>query len=128
MAGSGDVRGELALSVEGEAFTLAFTPNALCDLEEETGKTVVQWARDIEAVVASEDISVRDLRLLFHVGLSEYHPDIDRKGAGKIMHRMGLVEAASKVMEAFMLAFPDGDDADDAGQDDAPGKVPARTG
>jgi hypothetical protein len=120
----GDVTGEVRIEVDGEAYTLAFTPNALCDLEDATGKTVVQIGRELDAMLADEDMSVTKLRLLLLHALSEHHDDMDLKGAGRLMHQMGVVEASGKVMEAFMIAFPD--DEEDGEAAPAPGKGKAK--
>lgn len=125
----GDVTGEVRVEVGGEVYTLAFTPNALCDLEDATGKTVVQVGRDLDAMLLDEDMSVKMLRMLVHHALSEHHPDLDLKGAGQVMRKLGLAEASQKVMEAFMLAFPD--EGEGEGEDDgaaAPKKSKAKAG
>ncbi len=100
------VKGQVALDTGDATYTLEFTPNGFCALEDETGKGTMEFIRNLEA--AGEDLKISDMRLLIWAGLQEHHPDLSLRDAGTIIGELGGIEAAVELMEtAVTAAFPD---------------------
>ena len=108
-------RGEAALRVEGKVYTLAFTINAMCDVEGLLGRSTDQI---LAALVDSPPLSV--VRALLWGGLRQHHADIDLNGAGEIIEALGGAgEALAVIGEAMSAAFPE---AEPSGGDARPRK------
>lgn len=94
-------RGEVGFEADGQSYTLAFSINALCELED-------AMKMEIENIGEKFDggtVSMRDLRLMVWAGLSDHH-DVDLKEAGRITQAVGLTQMAELVVSAFRLTFP----------------------
>lgn len=92
--------GQVSLPVAGgEALTLEFSIDALCQLEGRLGQT----ARQIEQRVGKDD-SLSFLRSMLWAALREHHPSLNEKQAGELIRRAD--DAAGKVLEAYILSFP----------------------
>lgn len=91
------VKGEVQFEAEGEDYTLLLDFNALCDLEDD-----FPGLMDGEAEIKSP----KAIRRVFHAGLAAQHPDIDERGAGEIIHAVGLEKAADLVRQSFEASFP----------------------
>lgn len=112
------IKGEVAFEIEeGDLagdYSLLLDFNALCDLEED-----FPGLMDGEFELKSP----RAIRKVFAVGLSEKHPGIDPRDAGRIIQQLGLAAAAELIGQAFSASFPAG--AEKAAN---PRKAPARAG
>jgi hypothetical protein len=97
---AGNVKGEVRFEAEGASYTLVFTIDALCALEDRVNKSVEQIGAEMGK---SPRLSL--LRALFHAGLREYQPSISEKKAGEIMQGIGLDKAGALIGEAFTAAF-----------------------
>lgn len=101
-------RGELAFDVEGKEYTLHFSANAICELEDKLDRSFLSISKDLAA--ASTDptqIRMSTLRAIFWSGLRDHHPDIDLQIAGELMIKAGgLAKAMDMISEAFTRAFP----------------------
>lgn len=93
-------RGEVSFEAEGTAWTLVFSINALCDLEDRTGRSV----QDLNLDGA---LSMRLLRDLIWAGLRERHPAVTVEDAGRIATAAGMGVMQEKVMQAIVAAFPE---------------------
>lgn len=108
------IKGQKSVTLDGATYTLEFTPNGFCELEDATGKGTMEFLRDLQLAAEAETIHFRDVRLLFWAGLQEHHPDMDIKAAGGLMRKMGGLQGAmSELQEAIALAMPDGEGAED---------------
>lgn len=96
-------RGEKSFSAGEQTYTLRYSVNAICALEEESGKTVT--ALGVEMADPGK-VGLSLLRLLLWAGLREHHADISLAGAGDILEAVGAAKAAPIIGEAFQLAFP----------------------
>lgn len=97
---------------------LRFDINALCVLEDETGKGVDQIG-GLLAPQGGASPRVKDLRLLFWAGLGGGQKEgITREQAGVVMSELGYHEAGALMMRAFVDAFPQIADAVTEAKDD----------
>jgi len=97
-------RGHLGFEVEGKQWVFAFSTNALCALEEEFGLTDIS---ELEKVLGGSP-SLRTIRKLFRIGLTECHPNMTDFEGGQIMDAVGGLEPSLElVMLAIENAFPE---------------------
>lgn len=105
------MRGRISFEADGQAHALHYSHNAICRLEETTGKSLGQLTRELESM--GENLSVRSVRQLFWGGLPE---GTTLEQAGEIMDAVGLQGAGDLIARAVAAAFPA----------PAPGAGPAR--
>jgi len=91
-------KGEIALTYEGQSYTMVLDFNALCDFEGETGKDALATLEGMDAGKAS----VTDLRALMWAGLRQRHPEMTLQLAGSIFS-----ENVDAIQRAVALAQPD---------------------
>lgn len=101
-------RGEVAIQVGGVPYTLRFSINALCELEDHLG----QGINAVAAMMADpEKIRLKTLRAVFWAALIDHHPNIDVRAAGDLLAEAGAANVMEKIAEAFSKAFPDNPDS-----------------
>lgn len=93
-------KGETSFVSDGKAYILRYDVNAICDLEDKTGKTVSVLIEEL----GGDNVSMRLVRSVFASGIS---PEVDEKTAGAIMSELGMAEVTGLIGQAFQLAFPD---------------------
>lgn len=104
MAAPNPKRGQLSFTVGQTAFTFAFTTNALCEVEE---AFQLDDITGLEAVLNGKP-SLRTIRTLFRIGLTDCHPDMTDREAGAIMEEVGGLEPSLElIMLAVQQAFPE---------------------
>lgn len=104
MSAANPLRGQLGFEVEGERWTFAFTTNALCAVEEEFDLKDIS---ELETVL-SKSPSLRTIRKLFRIGLTDCHPQMTDHEAGEIMTAVGGLEPSLElIMRAVEQAFPE---------------------
>tara|TARA_R110002126_G_scaffold210134_1_gene356709 strand:- start:295 stop:654 length:360 start_codon:yes stop_codon:yes gene_type:complete len=96
-------KGESDLRVGGKVYTLRYSTNALCVLEDAFDDTVQNIAKRFENT--SNGVRMSDVRMFFHAALTDNHPDIDLAAAGLIISDAGIDVAMASASEAFQLAF-----------------------
>jgi len=109
---STSVRGEVQFAAAGQTFTLVYTTNALCRLEEHLGAGVGAIAGMVGDLAK---VRLLDIRTLLWAGLQEHHPMLDTAAVGRIMDAIGVLESVELIMRAFSGAFPRGGDAEAGG-------------
>ena len=95
-------RGEVEFTAGGKTYTLRYTTNALCELEDALDcglPEIVERVRDPKSVRLST------VRALVWAGLREHHPDITLLQAGTLVGEYGMMETLQKVGVAFERAF-----------------------
>jgi hypothetical protein len=98
-------RGDVSFEAEGKSYTLRFSIDALCNLEEAAGKGFAAIAIEL---TDPERMSVTLLRKVLWAGLLDHHPDIDLKAAGElIVAAGGAVAVLEQIEKAFAAAFPE---------------------
>lgn len=96
-------RGQVSLVAGDATYTLSFSANALCELEDATGETVAQITRKLND---SDGASMKLVRSLVWAALQDHHPEVDLKKAGRIITDAGMVATMEAIGRAFELAFP----------------------
>ncbi|WP_230769764.1 hypothetical protein [Sphingomonas sp. Leaf4] len=97
-------RGHLGIELGDRKLTFAFSTNALCAVEE---------AFDLPDItkldtVLGDSPSLRTIRTLFRIGLTDCQPDMTDDEAGDIMEEVGGLEPSLKlIMSAISIAFPE---------------------
>lgn len=124
-------KGEVVFDAGGQAYTMRFSIDAICALEEETGKGVVLLSEEL-----SDPAKLRMslVRQVVWAGLRDAHPELTVKQAGELIASSGgLSNMVERIGRAFQLAFPvdekTGDRPQKPGQDGtgpASGKPGAR--
>jgi hypothetical protein len=90
--------GEVGFEADGKRYTLCFSVNAICELED---------ALDISfEEIRTFKKKTKLGRAMFWAAMTDNHPDLTLKDAGKIMAAVGDTRSSELVMQAFSLAFP----------------------
>ncbi len=98
------LKGEVELIAGDKPYTLRFSIDAICSLEERLGKGFPAIAVELQK---PEKMTIVMVRHLLHASLTESHPDITLKQAGElIVTGGGMVIVLGKVSEAIAAAFP----------------------
>ncbi|WP_396190307.1 GTA-gp10 family protein [Flavobacterium sp.] len=91
-------RGEVALAVADTEYTLKFSTNAICELEDRLDK-------GLNLIVANME-RLTTVRALLWAGLRAKHPDVTITQAGEIIDRIGMAQATEVIGKALTAAFP----------------------
>ncbi|PHS21740.1 MAG: hypothetical protein COA84_15105 [Robiginitomaculum sp.] len=92
------VRGEVEAEFRGKKITLKLTMNAMCALEDKTGRALGEVLEDFEAMATDPKRMVfKDFRVLFWAAMIEALPDATVEDAGELMSTMD---------ESWMLVLP----------------------
>lgn len=103
-SGANVARGHLGFEVGGKTYTFAFSTNALCAVEDHFNLTSID---ELDKVIGAKP-SLRQIRTLFRIGLTDADPNMTDDEAGKIMDAVGGLEpSAQLVMKALTNAFPE---------------------
>lgn len=98
-------RGEVALVVGSATYTLCYSINALCNLEEKLDKPIAEII-DTLGKKEGKNIKLGLVRSLVWAGLLEKMPDVTPEKAGEIIQEGGVDAVLEKVGEAISIAFP----------------------
>jgi tail tube GTA-gp10-like protein len=97
-------KGEIAFTLDKTVYTLRYSINAMCELEDRMGTTVVE----IGALMSDPTkLSIGMVRSIFWAGLRDHHEVVTEQDAGRLMDALGLVNAAQMIGKAFTAAFPE---------------------
>lgn len=101
---SNRTKGEIGFDAGGKRYTLCFSVNALCALEDrlEIGAvTVAQQMAD------ASTMRIGTARALFWAGLQDAHPELTLDAAGAVMSEIGITAAVEVISKGMAAAFPD---------------------
>ena len=85
-------KGEVGFDADGERFTLSFSIDALCELEDAAGCSIAK----IGTILADPDQpQLRIVKSAFWAALTDHHPDMTQKDASKLMASLGIVQGGS---------------------------------
>lgn len=97
-------KGEVELKAGDKVYVLRYSIDAICELEERTGKGFPVLAMEM---MDPNRLRIGLVRDILHAGLLEKHPDITLKEAGELMLAAGGVDVVMKsANKAFAVAFP----------------------
>ena len=91
-------RGEVSLLAGGKTYTLAYTINAVCELEAMLGRSLPEIVADMS--------HMNVLRAVLWAGLRRHHKNLTVEDAGDLMDVAGVHEVVAAVKEAVTQAFP----------------------
>ena len=97
-------RGSVALQVGDRAYTLSFSVNAICELEDALGQPVAKIAAGLND---PENVRMSTVRAIIWAALRDHHSEVDFKGAGEIATEAGIPACMEAIGKAFNLAFPE---------------------
>lgn len=95
-------RGEVSLVAGETTFTLVFTINSVCELEDVLEKGINEIVADMG--------KVKTIRALLWAGLRHHHP-MTLEEAGDLMQKAGAAATGAAINKAVTLAFPPEDKA-----------------
>lgn len=93
--------GQFDIVAGGKTYTLQFTINALCALEDELGGGSIA---DIGETMGNRP-SLKMLRTLVWVGLQQHHKAVSKEEAGDIIDAVGIEAVSAAVMSAVTASF-----------------------
>lgn len=103
------MRGKVTFAADGAEHVLQFTTNRLCDLEEQSGRTVMDFA---QALGEPGGLSFVDIRLLMQIGLGmgavnnqAFGSPSTKEAVGGLIDEIGLTQAMTLIARAFAEAF-----------------------
>lgn len=101
-------KGELAFEAGGKTYTLRFSTNAICELEDKLDRSFLSISGDLaKAVTEPDKVRFGTVRAIMWAGLRDHHPNLTVEEAGEIMTQVGgMLPAVGLVTDAFVLAFP----------------------
>lgn len=97
-------RGEVSFKSGEETYTLRYDANTLCEVEDAFDMGVNKIATLLQD---QEKLRLSHIRLVFHLGLKENHPNLSLEDAGRLISEVGMGEAAELFARAFSASFPD---------------------
>lgn len=97
-------RGDVSFESGGQTYTMRFSANALCELEDALEMGVNAVASQL---ANPESMRLKMVRVVFWAGLRDHHPEITLHQAGEIITDVSLTAAMGLVSKAFELAFQD---------------------
>lgn len=109
-------RGEVTFEADGKQWTLAYSINALCVLEDALGMGIGEV---VERFGNVQKLRLNTVRAVLWAGLNDHHPEVSLKQAGELIADMTLPTSIDLLGRAFSLAFPDG--KDESGNPPQPG-------
>ncbi len=105
-------KGELSVRLDGKTVSLALTFNALCELEDHFGETIIPLMTRLQDEAT---LSFREVRSFLHVVLRQKLPDATIEDAGRLIEENGLEVFGQLIERSRVLS---------SGDDATPGKTP----
>jgi hypothetical protein len=97
-------RGEVSFEANEKSYTMRFSANALCELEDVLNMGVNDVA---EQMSKPKNLRIKTVRGIFWAGLRDYHPEITIQQAGELIQDITLPRCLELIGKAFNLAFQD---------------------
>lgn len=96
------VKGQVAFEIDGAEFYLRLSTNAICELEERTGKGINEFAAGLDD---PSKFKMSDLRIMFFCMCE--NQAATPSDAGIMIDQLGMSKATELVAAAFKAAFPE---------------------
>lgn len=101
-------KGDVEFKAGKKTYTLCYSIDAICVLEESTGKTLLQLGEEMRDI---KSVKMSLVRSIVYAGLIEHHPSITLKEAGElIIAAGGSIKVMEKFSEAMAAAFQQKDE------------------
>ncbi len=102
-------KSEVGFEVDGKAYVLKMSTNAICEIEDATGKGINEFA---DGLSDPAKFRIRDLRTIFYACLVGGGSQLTQVDAGDLMDEVGMDKVGSLVQEAFKVAFPEAEEGE----------------
>jgi hypothetical protein len=117
-------KGEVAFEAEGVHYTLRFSADAVCNLEEHFDKTLAEVG---EIFANPKLLRMKTVRAVFAIGLRDRHPDLDDAAVTRIFKSLLSPDVIRFTVLAFNRAFGADDEGGEANPQE-PGEAQGTTG
>ncbi|MFZ5736309.1 MAG: hypothetical protein ACOY6K_05440 [Pseudomonadota bacterium] len=118
----GHLKGDVDLPAGDTVYRLRFSIDALCTLEDISGKSFPEIAAELQDPAKAR---IGRVRQLLYAALRQHHPAIDLREAGEIILTAGgMVAVMEKVGEAFAAAFPQAEKGSGRAAENPPTSAP----
>lgn len=108
-------RGEVGVTISGKPFTLVFTTNALCELEDAINRSAfAAFGEILQATQNATVLRFSTLRAMLWAALRQHHAAVSLKEAGDLMEAAGIREVMGAMVKAMSAAMPQAEEQDDA--------------
>lgn len=97
-------KGDVSFDAGGRSFTMRFSANALCELEDATGMGINAL---LTVLADPAKMRLKMVRAVLWAGLQDHHPDVTLHQAGEIITDLSLTKAMDLAGKSFELAFQD---------------------
>ena len=97
-------KGDVSFDAGEKTYTMRFSANALCEIEDALGMGVNAVATQL---ANPESMRLKMVRVVFWAGLRDHHPEITLHQAGEIITDVSLTKSMALVSQSFQLAFQD---------------------
>lgn len=101
-------KGEVAFKAGEESYTLSYSANAYCELEDALGMDVNGI---IQMVGASATVKLSTLRIIFWKGLEDHHEGISFDEAKRILKKLNAADMGTLMGKAIVLSMPKVDES-----------------
>lgn len=98
-------RGQVDLKAGDKVYTLSFSINAMCELEEQIGEPFPKIAAGLNDAAG---VKFSTVRALVWASLRDHHDDVSLEAAGDLVEVAGLPSVMTAIGKAFANAFPAG--------------------
>jgi tail tube GTA-gp10-like protein len=100
------IKGEVEFTVDKKVYTLCFSINAMCELEDKFGSSILAVAN---LMGDPAKISMKTVRTMFWAGLKDHHEAMTEVEAGRLMSVLGMQQVMDLMAKGFTQAFPEAD-------------------
>lgn len=97
-------KGEVSFEALGQTWTMKLGTNAMCELEDLTGKGIIEIGEMFED---ERTFTLNMLRQMFFCSLLDHHENVSLRKAGSLVDELGMGEAIEKLRGAFLAALPE---------------------
>ncbi|SDP92508.1 Phage tail tube protein, GTA-gp10 [Phyllobacterium sp. YR620] len=97
-------RGQVAFKAGDSEYTLSFSINATCELEDHFDLPIGKVAEKLQKNPA--EVRMSDLRAFIWAALRDNHPEVDMIEAGRIATEAGVKPVITAITQCFIAAFP----------------------
>lgn len=94
-------RGEVSFKAKGQEWKVKLGTNAMCEIEDATGKSIIEIG---ELLGNQKTATLKLVRDVLWGGLQEFHAGIDLKKVGTLIDDIGMAAAGQLIGQAFTAA------------------------